>query len=118
MVGVADASDVFQAVAEPRRRDILDYLSQGERPVNDVVAKLGIPQPQVSKHLKVLREDGLVSARRDGKRRVYRVHAARLKSVHDWVKEYERFWQRQLLGVKEIAERRARERAGPGPIPS
>ncbi|MGD9692306.1 MAG: ArsR/SmtB family transcription factor [Phycisphaerales bacterium] len=118
MVGVAEQPDVFHAVAEPRRREILDFLSGGERPVNDVVARLRLPQPQVSKHLKVLREAGLVSARRDGKRRVYRVHGARLKAVHDWVKDYERFWQRQLLGVKEIAERRARESGGSSAMPS
>lgn len=115
MLDVADASDVFQAVAEPTRRQILDFLAEGERPVNDVVHRLGVAQPQVSKHLKVLREAGLVSARRDGKRRVYRVHGARLKSVHDWVREYERFWNRQLQGVKDIAERKARDAQQDGP---
>src|SRR5918997_2408701 len=85
-------SDAFNAVAEPRRRQILDLLAKGERPVNDVVTSLGLAQPQVSKHLRVLKEVGLVSVRGSGQRRLYRLNAERLKPIHDWVKSYTRFW--------------------------
>ena len=85
-------ADAFNAVAEPRRRQILDLLATGERPVNDVVAALGLAQPQVSKHLRVLREVGLVSVRGSGRQRLYKLNAARLKPIHDWVRAYEQFW--------------------------
>ena len=100
-------SDVFNAVAEPRRREILDLLAAGERPVSDVVESTGLAQPQVSKHLRVLKEVGLVTARRSGRRRLYRVNAARLKPMHDWVKRFERFWDHQLSQLKDSAERTA-----------
>jgi DNA-binding transcriptional ArsR family regulator len=89
-------SDAFNAVAEPRRRQILDLLARGERPVNDVVAALRLGQPQVSKHLRVLKEVGLVSVRGSGRQRLYRLNAERLKPIHDWVKTYERFWEESL----------------------
>jgi DNA-binding transcriptional ArsR family regulator len=79
-------------VAEPRRREILDVLAQGERPVNDLVRLLGLAQPQVSKHLRVLREVGAVDVREDGRRRLYRLNGRALKPIHDWVKDYERTW--------------------------
>jgi DNA-binding transcriptional ArsR family regulator len=104
-------SDAFNAVAEPRRRQILDLLARGERPVNDVVEALGMTQPQVSKHLRVLREVGLVSVRGSGQQRLYKLNAEPLKSIHDWVRTYEPFWDHQLDRIKERAERKAGERA-------
>jgi DNA-binding transcriptional ArsR family regulator len=104
-------SDAFNAVAEPRRRQILDLLIQGERPVNDMVASLGLAQPQVSKHLRVLREVGLVTVRGAGQQRLYTLNAERLKAVYDWVRTFEPFWDRQLDRIKERAEKLARERA-------
>jgi DNA-binding transcriptional ArsR family regulator len=85
-------SDAFHAVAEPRRRQILDLLARGERPVNDVVESLGLAQPQVSKHLKVLKKVGLVRVRRSGRQRLYKLNAEPLKPIHDWVKSFEQFW--------------------------
>ena len=102
-------SDAFNAVAEPRRRQILDLLARGERPVNDVVTCLGWAQPQVSKHLRVLREVGLVHVRGYGRQRVYRLNAEKLKPIHDWVRTFEPFWEHQLGRIKERAERRANE---------
>jgi DNA-binding transcriptional ArsR family regulator len=104
-------SDAFNAVAEPRRRQILDLLALGERPVNDVVASLGLAQPQVSKHLRVLREVGLVSVRGAGQQRLYKLNADRLKAIHDWVRNFEPFWDHHLDRIKERAERRANERS-------
>src|SRR5262245_37180355 len=85
-------ADVFNAVAEPRRRQILDLLARGERSVNDVAGALRLRQPQASKHLGVLRQVGLVSVRGSGRRRLYKLNADRLKPIHDWVKAFERFW--------------------------
>src|ERR1700733_15039795 len=85
-------SDAFNAVAEPRRRQIIDLLARSERPVNDVVESLGMAQPQVSKHLRVLREVGLVSVRGSGRQRLYKLNAEKLKPIHDWVKTFEQFW--------------------------
>jgi DNA-binding transcriptional ArsR family regulator len=92
MARAATTADAFNAVAEPRRRAILDVLAGGERPVNDLVGLLGIAQPQVSKHLRVLREVGAVDVRDEGRQRVYRLNGEALKPIHDWVKEYERTW--------------------------
>src|SRR5262245_36043223 len=94
-------SDAFNAVAEPRRRQILDLLARGERPVNDVVAALGLAQPQVSKHLKVLKQVGLVRVRVSGRQRLYRLNARRLKPIHDWVKSFERCWTERLDRLDE-----------------
>jgi DNA-binding transcriptional ArsR family regulator len=104
-------SDAFNAVAEPRRRQILDLLTGGERPVNDVVESLGLAQPQVSKHLRVLREVGLVSVRGSGRQRLYKLNAERLKPIHDWVRTFEQFWDHQLHRIKERAEGQAYERS-------
>ena len=104
-------SDAFNAVAEPRRRQILDLLVKGERPVNDLVASLGMGQPQVSKHLRVLREVGLVSVRGSGHQRLYKLNADRLKAIYDWVRTFEPFWDHQLDRIKRRAEREAGERA-------
>jgi DNA-binding transcriptional ArsR family regulator len=92
MARAATTTDAFNAVAEPRRRAILAYLASGERPVNDVVAGVGLSQPQVSKHLRVLREVDLVRVRDDGRQRLYRLNGEALKPVHDWVKAFERTW--------------------------
>jgi DNA-binding transcriptional ArsR family regulator len=92
MARAATTADAFNAVAEPRRRQILDLLAAGERPVNDLVHLLGLAQPQVSKHLRVLREVGAVDVREDGRQRLYRLNGQALKPIHDWVKSYERSW--------------------------
>ncbi len=111
MARASTTSDAFNAVAEPRRREILDLLARGERPVNDLVATLGLGQPQVSKHLRVLREVGLVKVRGAGQQRLYQLNAERLKAIHDWVETFEPFWDRQLDRIKERAERKVRERS-------
>jgi DNA-binding transcriptional ArsR family regulator len=108
MARAATTLDSFNAVAEPRRRVVLDMLARGERPVNDMVALLGWPQPVVSKHLGVLRRVGLVSVRRSGRSRVYRLNGEPLKPIHDWVATYERFWKDQLLRIKERAEQKTK----------
>ena len=92
MARAATTTDAFNAVAEPRRRQLLDLLAGGERPVNDLVRALGIPQPQVSKHLRVLREVGVVDVREAGRQRLYRLNGRALKPIHDWVKNYEQTW--------------------------
>jgi len=92
MARAATTTDAFNAVAEPRRRAILDALATGERPVGDLVRLLGVAQPQVSKHLRVLREVGAVEVRDDGRRRLYRLNGPALKPIHDWVSNYERLW--------------------------
>jgi DNA-binding transcriptional ArsR family regulator len=103
-------SDVFNAVAEPRRREILDLLARGERPVNDVVMAMGLTQPQVSKHLRVLREVGLVTVRGEGQRRLYRLNAENLKPIGDWVRNFEQFWDHKLDRIRQRAERKMSER--------
>lgn len=104
-------ADAFNAIAEPRRREILGVLAvhDGERDVSWLVGVLGWPQPQVSKHLGVLRKVGLVSVVKKGKHRLYRLNGAELRPVYDWVKSYERFWDHQLQRTKERAERMERE---------
>ncbi|MGH9710322.1 MAG: ArsR/SmtB family transcription factor [Candidatus Acidiferrales bacterium] len=97
-------SDVFNAVAELRRREILSYLAGEERPVGDIVVTLRLAQPSVSKHLRVLRDVGLVRARRQGRRMLYRTNADAIQPLHEWTETFERFWQHQLLRVKERAE--------------
>lgn len=114
MVRVASTNDVFSAVAEPVRRGILDALAVGERPVNDLVSALRLSQPQVSKHLAVLKETGLVDVRRSGRHRFYRLNAAALRPVHEWTARFERLWDDQLAGIKARAERAARDRVSDG----
>ncbi len=92
MARAATTTDAFNAVAEPRRRQILDLLSHGERAVNDLVELLGLAQPQVSKHLRVLREVDLVQVRDDGRHRLYRLNADPLRSIYDWLRPYEQAW--------------------------
>jgi DNA-binding transcriptional ArsR family regulator len=104
MARAATTTDAFNAVAEPRRRDILNYLALQEQSVGNIVARLGLEQPSVSKHLRVLRDVGLVQARRDGRRILYRVNAEAIRPLHEWTKTFERFWQHQLNRVKALAE--------------
>lgn len=109
MARAATTSDAFNAVAEPRRREILAYLAAAERPVGDLVAHLRLEQPSVSKHLKVLREVGLVRVRRNGRHMLYRTNADAIRPVHEWTKMFERLWANQLMRVKERAEAKSKE---------
>jgi len=103
-------ADAFNAIAEPRRREILLALAEtGAMPVGELAEALSLPQPSVSKHLGVLREVGIVSVQRQGRRRVYELRAEALKPVHDWIREFERFWSHKLDRVKARAERMAQE---------
>ncbi|MGH2373394.1 MAG: ArsR/SmtB family transcription factor [bacterium] len=112
MPRAATTTDVFNAIAEPRRREIIDALGGGRaHSVGELVKRFRVPQPAVSKHLGVLRKVGIVSVTRHGRRRLYRLNAEELKPVHDWVKTYERFWTHQLARIKERAERKATERS-------
>ena len=104
----ATTSDVFNAVAESRRRDILNFLALGERSVGEIVAEMHLEQPSVSKHLRVLRDVGLVDARREGRRILYRTNAHAIRPLHEWTSTFERFWRHQLARVKERAEASAR----------
>jgi len=92
MARAATTTDAFNAVAEPRRREIIALLAGRERPVGELVDALGIAQPQVSKHLRVLREVEVVRVRDDGRRRLYRLNGRALRPIHDWVKTYEELW--------------------------
>jgi DNA-binding transcriptional ArsR family regulator len=100
----ATTSDPFNAIAEPRRRDILQFLAGDERSVSDIVDALEMAQPSVSKHLQVLREVGLVSVRRDGRKTMVRMNPEPLRAVHDWVALFERYWRGQLRRIKQHAE--------------
>jgi len=104
MARAATTADAFNAVAEPRRRQILDLLAGGERPVNDLVEQLDLAQPQVSKHLRVLREVGAVEVREDGRRRLYRLNGEALRPIHDWVKEYEQTWSERFEQLDAVLE--------------
>jgi DNA-binding transcriptional ArsR family regulator len=104
MPRAATTADAFNAVAEPRRRQILDILAGGERPVNDLVRVLGLAQPQVSKHLRVLREVGAVAVRHQGRQRLYRLNGHALKPIHDWVKPYERSWSERFDRLDVVLE--------------
>ena len=104
MARVATTADAFNAVAEPRRRQILDVLADGERPVNDLVEQLGLAQPLVSKHLRVLREVGLVDVRDEGRQRIYRLNGHSLKPIHDWVKSYEQAWTERFDRLDVVLE--------------
>jgi DNA-binding transcriptional ArsR family regulator len=104
MARAASTSDAFNAVADPRRREILAYLSVRERPVGDIVATLGFAQPSVSKHLRVLRNVGLVHMRRDGRQKLYRTNAEAIRPLHEWTSTFERYWQHQSHRIKERAE--------------
>src|SRR4051794_33467926 len=114
MARAATTADAFNAVAEPRRRQILDVLARGERPVNDLVDRLGVAQPQVSKHLRVLREVGLVDVREEGRQRFYRLNGRRLKPIHDWVKRYEDMWTERFDRLDDVLEDLKRKEQGDG----
>jgi DNA-binding transcriptional ArsR family regulator len=115
MARAATTADAFNAVAEPRRRQILDVLAGGEeRPVNDVVRLLGLSQPQVSKHLRVLREVGVVDVRDEGRQRLYRLNGRALKPIHDWVKNYERSWSERFDELDVVLEDLKRKGEGDG----
>jgi DNA-binding transcriptional ArsR family regulator len=109
MARASTTSDAFNAVAEPRRRKILSYLAGAERPVGDIVSALGMEQPSVSKHLRVLRDVGLVRMRCQGRQKLYRTNAEAIRPLHEWTETFERYWQHQLNRVKELAEATARQ---------
>jgi len=104
MPRAATSSDVFNAVAEPQRRAILALLAPEERSVGDLVDALRLAQPSVSKHLRVLRDVGLVRARRDGRQILYRTNSGAIRPLHEWAGTFERFWGQQLRRIKERAE--------------
>jgi DNA-binding transcriptional ArsR family regulator len=114
MARAATTTDAFNAVAEPRRRQILDVLARGERPVNDLVRLLGLRQPQVSKHLRVLREVGAVEVRDQGRQRLYRLNGAALKPIHDWVKDYEHSWSERFDELDVVLEELKRKEKADG----
>ena len=115
MARAATNTDAFNAVAEPHRREILSLLVVQERPVGDIVAILRIDQPSVSKHLRVLRDVGLVRVRRNGRHKFYSTNAEAIRPLHDWAATFERYWEYQLVRIKEIAE--ANERQKPSSPP-
>lgn len=114
MARAAATADAFHAVAEPRRREILDLLARGERPVNDLVRRLGVAQPLVSKHLRVLRQVGLVDVRDEGRRRIYRLDGRSLKPIHDWVAGYERSWSERFDRLDDVLEDLKKEEGDDG----
>lgn len=119
MARAATNSDVFNAIAEPQRRAILAFLGAAESPVGDIVTALDLTQPAVSKHLRVLRDVGLVEARRAGRNVFYRTDAAAIRPLHDWTSQFERYWRHQLLRVKERAEYpRSATKRPKNPIPA
>lgn len=109
MARAATTSDAFNAVAEPRRREILSYLALRERPVGDIVTDLRLDQPSVSKHLRVLRSVGLVRVRCEGRHKFYQTNAEAIRPLHEWAATFERYWQHQLLSVKKRAEEKMTE---------
>ena len=114
MARAATTTDAFNAVAEPRRREILDALAGGERPVNDLVRMLGLTQPQVSKHLRVLREVGAVDVRDEGRQRLYRLNGRALKPIHDWVRTYERSWTERFDQLDVVLQELKEKEQGDG----
>jgi DNA-binding transcriptional ArsR family regulator len=114
MAPTTTTADVFGAVAEPRRRQIMDLLVAGERPVNDLVRELGLAQPQVSKHLRVLREVGVVDVREEGRRRLYRLNGGALKPIHDWIAGYERLWTERFEQLDAVLEDLKKEQGDVG----
>ncbi len=100
-------SDAFNAVAEPRRRDILNFIAMQERSVGEIVGALEMEQPSVSKHLKVLKEVGLVEVRREGRQMLYRVNGMAIRPLWEWTSTFERMWRHQLAKVKELAEKKS-----------
>ena|SRR6187551_4079835 len=109
MARAATTTDAFNAVAEPRRRQILDVLTGGELAVNDVVDRLGLSQPQVSKHLRVLRQVGAVDVREDGRQRFYRLNGEALKPIHDWIARYEETWSERFNRLDSVLQELKKE---------
>ncbi len=114
MARAPTTADVFNAVAEPRRRQIIDLLAGAERPVSELVRLLGLAQPQVSKHLRVLREVGAVSARDEGRQRLYRLNGHALRPIHDWVKSYEHTWSERFEALDAVLEELTRREKDDG----
>src|SRR5918997_4579709 len=114
MARAATTTDAFNAVAEPRRRQIIDLLAGGERPVGDLVRELGLGQPQVSKHLRVLRDVELVEVRDEGRQRLYRLNGHALKPIHDWVKGYERSWSERFEQLDAVLDDLKQKEQGDG----
>jgi DNA-binding transcriptional ArsR family regulator len=114
MARAATTADAFNAMAEPRRRQIVDALAGGELSVNELVRSLGLRQPQVSKHLRVLREVGVVEVRGDGRRRLYRLNGHALKPIHDWVRSYERMWSDRFDRLDAVLEDVKEKEGGDG----
>ncbi len=113
MARAATTSDAFNAIAEPKRRHILVFLAEAEKQVTEIVVALGMDQPTVSKHLRVLREVGLVRIRRNGRHKMYQTEAEAIRPLHEWSAFFERYWGNQLLRVKEHAEKMAAEHRNP-----
>jgi DNA-binding transcriptional ArsR family regulator len=113
MARAATTSDAFNAIAEPRRREILILLAAREHSVNEIAASLRVDQPSVSKHLRVLRDTGLVRMRCNGRQKLYRTNAEGIRPLHEWASEFEHYWSNQLNRVKERAEARAASRKIP-----
>ncbi len=114
MARAATTSDAFNAVAEPRRREIIAVLARGERPVGDLVEALGATQPQVSKHLRVLREVGVVRVREEGRHRLYRLDAGALRPIHDWVRQYEALWSERFALLDDMLDDLQKEQGDGG----
>jgi len=110
MARAATTTDAFNAVAEPRRREILEYLAATERPVEEIVIALRLAQPSVSKHLRVLRDVGLVHVRRNGRHKLYKTNAQALRPLHEWTKTFEKLWTHQLNRIKQLAEQKELEK--------
>jgi DNA-binding transcriptional ArsR family regulator len=111
MTRASHPTDIFTAIAEPRRREVIAVLSDGqEYAVNEIVVRMKMAQPAVSKHLGALRKAGVVTVVKRGQHRMYRLNAAGLRPVHDWVKVFERYWTHQVDQIKQRAERKALER--------
>jgi DNA-binding transcriptional ArsR family regulator len=114
MARAATTADTFNAVAEPRRREILEVLVAGERPVNDLVHVLGLAQPQVSKHLRVLREVGAVDVREDGRQRLYRLNGDALRPMHEWLKQFEQSWSERFEALDDVLDDLKQKEQGDG----
>ncbi|PYE56590.1 ArsR/SmtB family transcription factor [Deinococcus yavapaiensis] len=109
MARAATTSDVFNALAEPKRRQLVDLLASGERSVTDLVRLLELTQPAVSKHLRVLRDVGIVHVRDDGRQRLYRLDPLSLRPIHDWVAPYQHLWNRRFEALDNVLDELQRQ---------
>jgi DNA-binding transcriptional ArsR family regulator len=105
MARIPTTHDPFNAVAEPKRRQIIETLGAREMPVSQIVERLGWPQPMVSKHLGILKQVGLVDERREGRRRLYQVNMEKLKLIYDWVSPFERYWSESYERLDEVLQK-------------